>query len=141
MDTLTALHGVTDTGVDIIRDIMRGYAMLLGLREAEASALAQAIASGPDRPANERQALMRVERAVLDPADADGPDKMLLATWLSGQDADREPSRLPQGAPVAAGLSMPAQKLDIVSLLDMAQLLGVPARPEFETGGRLGGDV
>jgi hypothetical protein len=142
VDTVTALQGKTDNGVDIIRDIMRGYAMLLGLREAEAQGLALAIASGPDRPGSERDALARVERAVLDPADADGSDKMLLATWLAAQDADRDPSRLPKGCPVATGLTMPPQKLEILSLQDVAQAFGVAARPRLEArGGSIGGDA
>jgi hypothetical protein len=116
--------------------------MLLGLREAEAQALALAIASGPERPAHEREALIRVERAVLDPNDADGSDRMLLATWLSAQDADRDQSRLPQGAPAATGLSMPPQNLDPVSLQTVVQLFSGSARPRLETRSRpIGGDV
>jgi hypothetical protein len=147
VDTVTAVHGKTAPKVDVIRDVMRGYAMLLGLREAEASALATAIAVGPERPAHEREALARVERAVLDPADADGSDRMLLATWLAAQDADRDPSRLPQGAPVAAGLPMPPQKLETISLQDVAALFGAPARPrvpariEARSRRAIGGDV
>ena len=140
MDTVTALHSGTDMRVDDLRDIMRGYAMLLGLREAEAAALASAIAAGPDRPANEREALARVERAVLDPADADGSDRAMLATWLAGQDADRDPGRLPKGAPTATGLPMPPQALEVISLFDVAQLFA-PARLETRGGGVLGGDL
>jgi hypothetical protein len=151
VDTVTALHGKTapkaDSQVDIIRDVMRGYAMLLGLREAEASALASAIASGPERPSDEREALARVERAVLDPADRDGSDRMLLATWLAAQDSDRDLSRLPKGSPVATGLSMPPQNLSPIALQDVAQLFGFAARPtlqarlETRRSRVLGGDV
>ncbi len=143
MDTVTALHAKTAPKGDIIRDVMRGYAMLLGLREAEASALATAIASGPERPADEREALARVERAVLDPADADGSDRAMLATWLTAQDSDRDPSRLPKGAPAATGLAMPPQNLVTISLQDVAELFGAPQRARLETrGGRgLGGDL
>ena len=147
MDTVTALHGKTApkfdaAEVDIIRDVMRGYAMLLGLREAEASALALAIAKGPERPASEREALARVERAVLDPADADGSDRMLLGTWLAAQDSDRDQSRLPKGAPSASGLSMPPQNIDPISLQNVIQLFGGAARPRLDARGRpIGGDV
>ena len=104
--------------------IMRNYAMLLGLRENEAAALAQAIAAAPDAPRSEGEALKRVEHAVLDPADLEGSDRALIATWLAGQDADRDPARLPQARPAATGLSMPAQRIEPVGLNEMAQSIG-----------------
>lgn len=130
MDTVTAFDAKTKGKLDSLRSIMREYAVLLGLREAEAGALACAIASGSDRPLDERDALARVERAVLDPADRDGSDRTILATWLAAQDSDRDPSRLPKGSPEAAGLPMPSQVLQTVTVQEIAQVFGFagPAR-------------
>jgi hypothetical protein len=128
-----AMSNTTDAGG--LTTIMQNYAVLLGLREREALALARSIADGTHAPKNEREALSRVEHAVLDPADADGSDRALIATWLSGQDADRDPTRLPQGKPVATGLIMSPQSIEPVSFGEMVQALGsaigargVPAR-------------
>jgi hypothetical protein len=117
-----AMHTKTETGG--LSTIMRNYAMLLGLRDSEAAALAAALAGTADAPKSESEALKRVERAVLDPADADGSDRALIATWLAGQDSDRDLARLPQGRPAATGLSMPAQSLDPMTLNEMAQSFG-----------------
>lgn len=113
---------------DHLEAMMVGFAKLLGASPREARALAAALAKGPGRPLNERDAMAKVRRAVLVSGTEDDADRAILATWLARNDARINLDALPVSGPASGGLPMPPQDLDQSVLRGVADVLGFAPR-------------
>lgn len=113
---------------DHLEAMMVAFAKLLGAAPREARALAAALAKGPDRPSNERDALAKVRRAVLVSGTEDDADRAILGTWLARNDARINLEGLPVSGPAAGGLPMPPQDLDQSLLSGVVDVLGFAPR-------------
>lgn len=111
MDSLKNRAGEPNR-TDHLEAVMVAFAKALGAAPREASALAAAIAKGPDRPEHEREAMARVRRAVLATGSEDDADRAMLATWLARRERNVNLDRLPCAGPGVSGLPMPPQDLD-----------------------------